>query len=57
MPYEFDLDKFKEKAHKTAINIAVSNNKDNMALQIENAMIESYIAGYKQCIDDYEINK
>ncbi len=53
MPYPSDLEKVREQAHKDAMLIAFSGNKNHMVMQLEKVLVEAYIAGYKQCEQDY----
>lgn len=54
MPYDYDLEKVREQAHKDAMLIAFSGNKNYMVMQIEKVLVEAYIAGYKQCEEDFK---
>lgn len=53
MPYEHDLKKFKEQARNDAMAITMRNTADWLVKKIEEALIAAYVAGYKQCEQDY----
>lgn len=52
MPYDYDLEKFKVKAHDESIKLANSAGS-RLQLLIEEQLVAAYIAGYKQCEQDY----
>ena len=52
MPYDYDLDNFKAKAHDKSIKLANSAGSQ-LQLLIEEQLVEAYIDGYKQCEQDY----
>ena len=56
MPYDYDLEKFKEKAVAEAISIfpLPRNPTDWMVQAIAEKIIAGYVAGYKQCEEDYK---
>jgi len=54
MPYDYDLEKFKEQARKDAMAITMRNTADWLVQKIEEALVTAYVAGYKQCEEDYK---
>lgn len=54
MPYEYDLDNFKVKAHAESIKLANSAGSQ-LQLLIEEQLIAAYVAGYKQAEEDAKI--
>ena len=54
MPYEYDLDNFKVKAHAESIKLANSAGSQ-LQLLIEEQLVAAYIAGYKQCNEDIKV--
>ena len=52
MPYDHDLEKFKAKSHDESIKLANSAGSQ-LQLLIEEQLVAAYIAGYKQCEQDY----
>jgi len=52
MPYPSDLDNFKAKAHAESIKLANSAGSQ-LQLLIEEQLVAAYVAGYKQCEEDY----
>ena len=53
MPYDYDLNKFKAKAHDESIKFANSAGSQ-LQLLIEEQLVAAYIAGYKQYEEDYK---
>ena len=55
MPYPYDLEKFKEQAVADAIAIfpLPRNPTDWMVQAIAEKIVAGYVAGYKQCEQDY----
>lgn len=53
MPYDYDLDNFKAKAHAESIKLANSAGSHLQPL-VEEQLVAAYIAGYKQCEEDYK---
>ena len=55
MPYDYDLEKFKEQVIADAISIfpGVRAPTDWMVQAIAEKIVAGYVAGYKQCEQDY----
>jgi hypothetical protein len=47
MPRDFDLENFKKYAHTEAMKFG------DLADEIKELLIQSYLKGFKQCEDDY----
>jgi len=57
MPYNYDLEKFKEQAITDAISIFPGGRSrvDWMVQAIAEKIVAGYVAGYKQCNEDIKI--
>jgi hypothetical protein len=55
MPYDYDLEKFKEQAIADTIAIFPGGRSptDWLVQAIAKKIVDAYIAGYKQCEQDY----
>lgn len=52
MPYDYDLNNFKAKAHAESIKLANSAGSQ-LQLLIEEQLVAAYTAGYKRCEQNY----
>ena len=52
MPHKYDLTKVKELARKDAMVMTMRNTYDWLVKEIEEKIVNAYIAGYKQAEED-----
>ena len=55
MPYEYYLEKVRECAHTDAMAMTMRNVADWLVKEIEEKIVQAYIAGYKQCNEDIKV--
>lgn len=53
MPYPSDLEKVRERARADAMAMTMRNTVDWLVQKIEETIVAAYVAGYKQCEQDY----
>ena len=53
MPYPYDLEKVREHARADAMAMTMRNTVDWLVQAIAEKIVAAYVAGYKQCEQDY----
>ena len=53
MPYPYDLEKVRERARADAMAMTMRNTVDWLVQAIAEKIVAAYVAGYKQCEQDY----